>query len=139
MSVFARRCHVCNSTGRYTFQSVFGLAAVPEPLMAFACALMICRCRSSRKTSVACMYCSRQLVRSTKACPWVTLRNRLAASRKVFRRVLPLMCYAVFLSSSLFTQTSKACSTLLPQITHFFHFEGQHSPDNHFPCLGLLF
>jgi len=53
--VFARPCRVCNSNGRYTFLSVFALAAGLEPLIAFECALIIRRCRSSTNTSVACM------------------------------------------------------------------------------------
>ena len=60
VSLFARPCHVCNRNGRCTFQSVFSVAAGQEPLIAFACALIMCRCRSSTNISVACMHCSRR-------------------------------------------------------------------------------
>jgi len=68
VSLFARQCHVFNRNGRYTFRSVFRFAAGPEPLTAFACALIMCQCRSSTNTSVACMHCSRRFVKSTEAC-----------------------------------------------------------------------
>jgi len=82
-SLFARPCHVCNRNGRYSFLAVFGLAAGPEPLTAFACALIIYRWRSSTNTSVVFMHCSWRTVKSTEACPWTTSRNISAASFNV--------------------------------------------------------